>query len=261
MAEIMSRFIAMAPAGSSMPKMPTSFRFSSESTFDWIVLIFLPTLCLLWLLLALSHAIFFRHRVHVLYLQVTLALPAVMLMSWVSYFLPQSSMWLSVGERICEAWIVTAFGGLLHALIRYQGATPHRALADAKYARRFMSLGTFGCGCGPEQTPETALFWIRVMVFQFAFAAPLCGIFEAAMMYMGNDSEMAHLFFSVSRAISMVIALKVSGVSSLSLPLPLSLSLSISISASASLSLGSRQSPTLLPQRVCAHVITHTRVT
>ena len=105
--------------------------------------------------------------------------------------------------------IVCSFGGLLHALLRYQGADPHAVLADDKHARRVVSVATFGWSAGPTQTAEAALFWIRLMVFQFAIVAPLCGLMQAVLMYMGNDSEMSQMLFSVARAVSMVVALKV----------------------------------------------------
>ena len=108
MAEAITRYRAMAPEGSvpsNMLQDGTTFRFSPESGFDWAVLVFLPVMVALYLGLALSHALYFRHRVHVLYLQVTIALPALMLLSWVSYFCPRTSPWLNVGARFCEAWV------------------------------------------------------------------------------------------------------------------------------------------------------------
>ena len=47
------------------------------------------------------------------------------------------------------------------------------------------------------------------MIFQFAIVAPLCGLMQAVLVYMGNDSEMSQMLFFVAGAVSMVMALKV----------------------------------------------------
>ena len=214
MAEAITRYRAMVPESvqvSNPLQAETAFRFSSDSSFDWVVLVLLPVILVAWLALALLHAVYFRHRVHILFLQVTLALPVVMATSWVSYFIPRASPWLNIGARLCEAWIVTSFGGLLFALARFQGADPYTIIASDKHARHFISLGTIGLSAGPEQTPSETLFWIKLMVFQFALVAPLCGLLQAILMYLGDDAEMTQMLFSVARAVSMVIALKVSG--------------------------------------------------
>ena len=69
------------------------FQFNSDSAFDVTALALGPVIVVLWLGLAFSHALWFRHKFSMHYLQVTLPLLGVLWFSWISYFCELCGGW------------------------------------------------------------------------------------------------------------------------------------------------------------------------
>ena len=70
----------------NVDKVGYNFAFNPSSGFDMAALVMGPIIVVLWLGLAFSHALLFRHKFAMHYLQVTLPLLGVLWFSWLSYF-------------------------------------------------------------------------------------------------------------------------------------------------------------------------------